>query len=88
MMAETYNIKNEYWQVKATGEIMEVPKAERSMEWIKAYRQVRLLHHPESDCLMVEDIGTCCSWLDDPLVVELTLEEYKYWKMIYDNPEI
>lgn len=87
-MARNFLTECEYWQVKATGEIMTVPKGERSVEWMKAYRPVRLLHHPESDCVFVEDATTCLSALDVPCVIELNMEEYKYWKMIYDNPEI
>lgn len=83
-----YRLETEYWQVKATGEIMEVPASERSMEWMKAYRQVRLLHHPEAESLMIEDVGTHLSYLDDPYVCEIDLETYKYWKLIYDNPDL
>lgn len=84
-----YVPETEYWQVKATGEIMECPRMEqRSQEWMKAYRHVRLLHHPEAEALMVEDVGTYLSYLDDPYVCEIDLATYKYWKMIYDNPDI
>lgn len=83
-----YTVETEYWQVKANGEIMEVPKGERSMEWMKAYRQVRLLHNPEGKELMVEDVGANLSYLDDPYVSEIDLETFKYWKLIYDNPDL
>lgn len=80
----------EYWQVKATGEIMSVPAAERSMEWVKAYRRVRLFHHAESESILVVDyfdqnaLDRCWQNMCD----EVDLETWKYWKMIYDNPEI
>lgn len=84
-----YEPKREYWQVKTTGEIMICPVVEtRSPEWHLAYRRVRLLHHEESECVFLEDFGTCLSALDDPSVVELDIDEYNYWKMIYDNPDI
>lgn len=83
-----YQLDLEYWQVKATGEIMTVPAGERSREWMKAYRQVRLLHHPEAESLMIEDVGVNLSFLDDPYVVEIDLDTYKYWKLIYDNPDL
>lgn len=82
-------LKTEYWQDKRNGQVFECPAdQERSQEWLSAFRKVRLLHHPESCCLMVEDVGTCMSYLDDPLVVEIDLEAYNWWKLIYENPEI
>ena len=84
-----YEPKREYWQVKTTGEIMICPVVEtRSPEWHQAYRRVRLLRHEESECVFLEDFGACLSALDDPSVVELDIDEYNYWKMIYDNPDI
>lgn len=81
----------EYWQVRANGDIMECPAAPRSEEWHRAYRRVRLYHHPESDCVFVEDY-----FISDELqrrhwaaqAEEVPLDVYKYWKMIYDNPDI
>lgn len=88
-MARYVNLETEYWQDKGTGQIIECPAGlERDELWRKHYRHVRLLHHPESGCLMVEDVGTCLSYLDDPLTVEIGLEEYNYWKLIYENPDI
>lgn len=87
---EKYRSKTEYWQVRATGEIMTVPAAERSPEWMKAYRQVRLFHHAESEVVLVCDyhdeasIRNCWENMAD----EVDIETWKYWKMIYDNPEI
>jgi hypothetical protein len=85
-----YLSETEYWQVKATGEIMEVPAAERSMEWMKAYRRVRLFHQAESECVIV------CDYYDEQAQLnawqnmcdEVDIGTWKYWKMIYDNPDI
>ncbi|EGL8313621.1 hypothetical protein K2A41_004197 [Salmonella enterica subsp. enterica serovar Braenderup] len=82
---------DQYWQVRTTGQIMLIRQPENhvfSPEWHLNYRRVRLLHHPESTCVFVEDYGTCLSALDDPCVVELDLKEYKYWNLIYSNPDI
>lgn len=80
----------EYWQVKATAEVMEVPAGERSMEWMKAYRKVRLFHHAESEVVLIIDAGMedhlQNAW--ENMCDEVDLETFKYWKMIYDNPEI
>lgn len=89
-----YVRETEYWQVKATGEIMEIPGLaegeRRSPEWMKAYRHVRLLRNLESDCLFLEDydLPDWQSALCDGQVVELKISQYRYWKMIYDNPDI
>lgn len=90
MMGKSYITETEYWQVRATGEIMEVPAAERSMEWMRAYRQVKLFHHAESGCVLIEDyyapavvMQQYYDWCE-----EVDLATFKYWKMIYDNPEI
>lgn len=84
----------EYWQVKATGEIMEIPALRegevRSPEWMKAYRHVRLLHHPESCSVFMEDydLPEWQSSMCNPEVCEMELSDYRCWKMIYDNPDI
>lgn len=89
-MMGKYLSETEYWQVKSTGEIMEVPAAPRSPEWIKEYRRVVLFHHAESGCVLVVDYfdersrEQCWQNMCD----EVDIKTYKYWKMIYDNPDI
>lgn len=81
----------QYWQIKTTGEIMTISQPEDHVfapEWHLAYRRVRLLHHPESCCVFCEDYGTCLSALDDPAVEEVDLIDYRYWMLIYNNPDI
>lgn len=89
-MAKNYLSETEYWQVKATGEIMEVPKAERSKEWMTAYRQVRLFHHAESEVVMICDYHDHRSqencWQNG--ADEVDLKSWKYWKLLYDNPDL
>lgn len=88
-MARYVSLETEYWQDKGTGQIIECPAGlQRDELWHKTFRHVRLLHHPESCCLIVEDVGTCMSYLDDPRVVEIDLEAYNWWKIIYENPDI
>lgn len=80
-----------YWQDKKTAQVIMTRQPENykpSPEWHIYFREVRLLHHPESDCVFAEDVGTCLSALDDPLVVEVDLETYNYWNLIYSNPDI
>lgn len=83
----------EYWQVRADGQIMEVcaQQEERSMEWHKAYRQVRLYHHAESGIVFVEDYHAPAYLLQqhhENQAEEVDRETYNYWKMIYENPDI
>jgi hypothetical protein len=90
-MMANYIKQTEYWQVRATGEIMEVPPAERSLEWMKAYRQVRCFHHAESDCVFLEDYHAPAYVLQNHFenqAEEVDLATYRLWKMIYDNPDI
>lgn len=82
----------QYWQSKRVAEtiieIFEREDREWDPTWHLEHRRVRLLHHPESECVFIEDLYDQCSALDDPCTIELTLREYKYWKMVYDNPDI
>lgn len=82
----------EYWQVRTSGEIMECPGAEeRSPEWHKAYRQVRLFIHHESGHVFVEDYHAPAHVLQnhhEAQADEVPLHVYKYWKLIYDNPDL
>lgn len=86
-----YITKTQYWQVKSTGLIMIISQPEDHVfapEWHLAYRRVRLLHNPSKGEVMCEDFGTCLSFLDDPAYSEVDLEDYKYWTLIYNNPDI
>lgn len=82
----------EYWQVRNTGEIMEVSAAdERSELWHKAYRHVRLFHHAESGCVLVEDYHAPAHVLmsyHESQCDEVDLATFNYWKLIYDNPDL
>lgn len=91
-MPKYSTLSTEYWQVKATGEIMECAAAEsRSDEWMKAYRQVRLYNHAESGTVIVEDYHAPAVVLQrhhEAQCDEVDLNTYKYWKLIYENPDI
>lgn len=90
-----YNYTNrvtQIWQSKKKPEVLiEVFEAE-DKEWDKTwhfeYRRVRLLRHPESDSVFIEDYHDLCSALDDPCTVEMGIQDFKYWKLIYENPDI
>lgn len=87
----SYIKPTEYWQVRATGEIMEVPPAERSPEWLKEYRQVRCFIHHESDCVFLEDYHAPAYILQrhfENQAEEVDISTYRLWKMIYENPDI
>lgn len=80
-----------YWQDKKTAQVIMTKQPENykpCAEWHIYFREVRLLHHPESACVFAEDAGTCLSALDDPCVIEVDLETYNYWNLIYSNPDI
>lgn len=90
-MAKYTNRVTQYWQNKRTAHIIEIFQEEdykQSPEWNLEFRRVRLLHHPESECVFAEDYGVCLSALDDPLVIEIDLKEYNYLNMVYSNPDI
>lgn len=86
------NRVTQYWQSKKTPEVIIEVFEPEDKEWDKTwhleYRRVRMLHHPESCCVFVEDYHDLCSALDDPCTVELNIPDYKYWKLIYENPDI
>ncbi|AFB84069.1 hypothetical protein F418_p52 [Hafnia phage Enc34] len=80
-----------YWQDKKNGMVIETHMPETwtaSNEWRTYLREVRLLHHPESECVIVEDVTTNLSFTDDPNVIEVDLPTFNYWNLIYSNPDI
>lgn len=81
----------EIWQDRSTGKVFSTdvpPEHVRDESWHRCVRRVRLLHHPDSDSVFIEDYNDFCSKLDEPDVCELTLEEFNYWNTIYNNTDL
>lgn len=80
-----------YWQDKGTGQVIECcqpPSHTPSREWNVYFREVRLLHNAALGQVQIEDAGTCLSATDDPDWVRVDLQTFKYWDLIYSNPDI
>lgn len=90
-MAYTNHTDVRYWQDKNTALVFKTivpPDYVECAEWKHFLRRVRLLHNPVKGEVIAEDYDTCLSYLDDPDVVEVDLIDYRYWLMIYTNPDL
>lgn len=80
-----------YWQDKKTGQVIRCDQPTEykpSPEWYHYFRKVRLLHNPVDEKVEIEDAGSCLSYMDDPNWLEVDLETFRCWDMIYRNPDI
>ncbi len=82
-----------YIQNKVDGRVWEgeISDSDRkSQQWNMRHRRVRLLHHPESDCVFCEDYDTpeWQSSMCDGMVHEVDIEQWLWLKTLYENPDL
>lgn len=86
----------QYWLVKKSGEIMTVSPSHKPTDlWRESYMRLRFFHHPESDSVLYEDWYLLAnnreskkSVLHSGVVEEVTYEEWRWLKTLYDNPDL
>lgn len=81
----------EIWQDRSTGKVFSTdvpPEHVRDESWHRCVRRVRLYHHPESDCVFIEDYDADQSVHHENQAVEVTLDIYNYWNTIYKNDDL
>lgn len=97
-MAPDHYYRHDIWRRKdGTGLFIKTTAdAKFSETWYLVYERIHLFHSPPKGLVVLTDdqwvwVESQSAYQEDPTgepLLPLTLEGYKHWKLIYDNPDL